>query len=593
MRNNLPEALDFAARGYAVFPIHSPSAGKPCDCNAAKCDSPAKHPRTLHGLADATTDEGKVARWWDMWPHANIGVATGPDSNLVVLDIDPRHGGDTELDRLVAENEQIPFGPSYETGSGGSHYWFRHPGFKITSRNSIGPGIDVKGDGGYVIVPPSVHSTGGSYVWYEDCDLTTELPEIPPWIMELMQAGDKRHSGAAPIAVDVVTDRNNTLASLAGTLRGRGMGESAIFKMLMALNETWSNPLGATEVGKIAASISRYEEGKPAGALIIDIGEARARKKKKDVYIPQPYNAVELLGRDIPDVRQIIQDLLPEGAAVLAGKPKLGKSFMALSFGIAIAQGGLVMGEIGVDEGEVLILALEDNERRLKKRLLGMLDGEPAPARLYMETRWPREDEGGVDVLDAWLGLHPDCQLVVIDTLAKFRPRGVDAKYAGDYAAIEGLQELAGRHGIAILLVTHYRKAFSDDWLDNVTGTLGIAGAADTILGLERPRGTTGQGTAILHATGRDIHEKDYALKMDNLKGQWTLLGDAGEFVLGLETAKIVTLLVENAAPMKVNEIASRLGKKRAATSNLCVRAAGAGAIENVGGGMYGPKRGE
>ena len=201
MRDNLAAALDFAERGYAVFPLHSPGAGKPCDCNDPLCgtldergeviSSPAKHPRTKHGLADATTDTSKVTRWWGTWPHANIGVATGPGSGIAVLDIDPRHGGDATLLALMKENEPLPDGPAYETGSGGSHYWFRHPGFKITSRNSVGAGIDVKGDGGYVIVPPSVHSTGGSYEWYQDCEITRPLPEIPAWVMSLMQRGDK------------------------------------------------------------------------------------------------------------------------------------------------------------------------------------------------------------------------------------------------------------------------------------------------------------------------------------------------------------------------------------------------------------------
>lgn len=580
-----------AEQGFQVFPIHSPANGRKCDCpKGDDCTSPAKHPRTMHGLADATDSAEKVRKWWETWPHANIGVATGPASGIVVLDIDPRHGGDEELLRLVGEHELLPHGPSYETGSGGTHFWFRHPGFKITSRNSVGHGIDVKGDGGYVIVPPSVHSTGGKYESYEGCGFDELLPEIPAWLIGLMQQGDGRHGAPVGIEDDVVSDRNNTLTSLGGTLRNRGLNESAIFKLLMALNETWSNPLDAVEVGKVAASIARYEPGMASTTIVVDTGPTVAGKQKVEshVYRPEPFNAPSLMALEMADVRMVVPDLLPEGLAILAGKPKLGKSFMSFNIGIAIAQGGVVMGELPVEDGEVLILALEDNKRRLKKRLAALLAEELPPERLYMETQWPREDEGGLVVLDGWLGLHPDCRLVVIDTLAKFRPKGVDAKYAGDYAAIEGLQELAGKHGIAILLITHYRKAFSDDWLDNVTGTLGIAGAADTILGLERPRGATGQANALLHITGRDIEERDFALKMDSLTGQWVILGNADEYQMGLETAKLIALLRENGAPLKVNEIASRLGKKRAAASALCVRASAAGAIKSFGGGLYG-----
>jgi hypothetical protein len=592
MRDNLDAALAYANYGYAVFPIHSPMNGKKCDCFLGDaCTSPSKHPRTQHGLADATTDAGTVKRWWTTWGHANIGIATGPGSGLVVLDIDPRHGGDAEMLRLVTENELLPPGPAYQTGSGGDHYWFRHPGFKITSRNSVAPGVDVKGDGGYVIVPPSVHSTGGSYEWHEGCAVNDPCPEIPAWLMTLMQHGDSGHGHAQEIPADVMVERNNTLTSLGGTLRRRGLAEGAIFKLLMALNETWSNPLDAREVAQVAASVSRYEPV-PEGEVIIDTAPIQRARKNGHVpnpnpYEPNPYSAVELMGRDLADVRMVIDTILPEGLAILAGKPKLGKSFMSFNMGIALAQGGIVMGEIGVDEGEVLILALEDNERRLKKRLAGLLGDEPAPCRLFFETRWPREDEGGGNLLDSWLGLHPDCKFVVIDTLAKFRPKGVEGKYSEDYASIEGLQELAGKHGVCILLITHYRKAFSDDWLDNVTGTLGIAGAADTILGLERPRGGVGQASAILHVTGRDVEERDFALKMDGLTGQWMILGDADEYQMGVETTKLIGVLRENGAPMKINEIATRLGKKRNTVSHLCSRAASEGLIKGLGGGLY------
>ena len=601
MKDNLTAALDLAARGLQVFPLHSPGGGKPCDCRNPQCGalddtgkiigSPSKHPWNEHGLSDATSNIEQVTRWWKVFPHANIGVATGPESGIVVLDVDPRHGGDVELHAMIDSNEKFPPLPCYETGSGGVHFWFQHPGFKVRSRGMSGmKGIDVKGDGGYVIVPPSVHYTGGGYVWDMNWGLDTTRPPVPPWLLEMMQRGDTGHSGTArelPGEGETVSRRNETLMSFAGTLRRRGLKESAIFKSLMVMNESWANPLDAGEVGRITSSAMRYEPVADS-PLIVDTGKHGV---KPTPFTPSPFTVPELMAEILPDVRWAVPGMIPEGLAVLAGKPKLGKSWMAFNIGIAIAQGGIVMGQVPVEEGEVLILALEDNKRRLKSRLAKMLGDEVAPERLYMETRWPRENEGGLAVLDAWLGLHPACRLVVIDTLAKFRPIGGQGKemgYSDDYAAMTGLQTLAGVHGVAIVLVTHYRKAGGEDWLDNVTGTLGIAGGADTIIGLERPRGGSGQAAAILRVTGRDVEEADFALKWDSMTAQWSILGDADEYQMGLETARLVVILRENGAPLKINDIATRMNKKRPATSNLCIRAAAGGYIINHGGGFYG-----
>ena len=122
----------------------------------------------MRGLTDASNAFDQVTKWWSMWPHAGIAVATGPESGIVVVDVDPRDGGDVELQELVIQHGQFPAGMAYLTGSGGEHYWFRHPGRKILSHKLAGQkGIDIKADGGYVIVPPSVHYTGASYQFYE------------------------------------------------------------------------------------------------------------------------------------------------------------------------------------------------------------------------------------------------------------------------------------------------------------------------------------------------------------------------------------------------------------------------------------------
>lgn len=187
-RNPLLEAaLTYARRGWNVFPCHSPTPRAPCSCRQADCASPAKHPRTRHGHRDATTDPRTIRTWWRTWPAANIGIATGAASGIIVVDIDPRHQGHRTLRELIDKHGALPATPVVATGGGGQHLWLAHPGF-LTRNDAgriLGPGIDLRGDGGYILAPPSRHSTGNRYLW----DATTTKPApAPPWMQRLLAA---------------------------------------------------------------------------------------------------------------------------------------------------------------------------------------------------------------------------------------------------------------------------------------------------------------------------------------------------------------------------------------------------------------------
>jgi hypothetical protein len=179
----LSAALQLAARGWRVFALHHAIDGQ-CSCGKAACDSIGKHPRTINGLKDASTDAQQIARWWQKWPHANIGVRTGGCSNIVVIDIDPRHGGSESLAALEQQYGALP--PTVEslTGGGGRHLIFAHPGQIIRNRSGVRPGIDVRADGGYVVGPPSNHASGQQYGWragHAPQELSPAL--LPSWLL--------------------------------------------------------------------------------------------------------------------------------------------------------------------------------------------------------------------------------------------------------------------------------------------------------------------------------------------------------------------------------------------------------------------------
>lgn len=157
-------ALAYAARGWWVLPLHSGTAAR-CSCSAGPaCRSPGKHPRTARGSKDATTDQHQIERWCTASAGANVGIATGRASGLLVLDIDPRNGGTATLERLEWELGALPHTVEVFTGGRGLHLYFVAPAI-ARARGSLGRGIDVKFEGGYVVAPPSRHASGRLYEW--------------------------------------------------------------------------------------------------------------------------------------------------------------------------------------------------------------------------------------------------------------------------------------------------------------------------------------------------------------------------------------------------------------------------------------------
>ena len=179
-------ALAYAERfGWHVSPIYEIGTDGRCTCGRPNCQNPGKHPRTEHGLKDATTNLKTILDWWKKWPGANIAVGTGEVAGFDVLDIDPRHGGNKTLADLVAGHGPLPDTVTTLTGGEGQHLYFRHH-LGLKSRNGLLSGIDLKADGGYVLVPPSNHVTGRIYVWGAKPG-KVELEPWPAWLLELVQ----------------------------------------------------------------------------------------------------------------------------------------------------------------------------------------------------------------------------------------------------------------------------------------------------------------------------------------------------------------------------------------------------------------------
>jgi hypothetical protein len=298
---------------------------------------------------------------------------------------------------------------------------------------------------------------------------------------------------------------------------------------------------------------------------------------------PEIIAAADLMAEDLPPVQWVVPGILPEGVTLLAAKPKLGKTWMALGLSVAVANGGMALGSRRVEQGDVLFLALEDNRRRLRKRLGMLLSGGQAPKGFYIATSWPRLGDGGAELLDKWCGDHPAVRLLVVDTLARIRPRHrSDNLYREDYSALQELLPVVAEHGIAALVVHHTRKAGADDPLDEISGSTGLTAGVDGAMVLRRERS---RADAFLHVTGRDVEEDiELALRWDAETAGWIIVGDAEEYRLSRERAEIIRVLEETDQPMTPTEVADALGESTNTVKVRMWRMAGDGQLASDGG---------
>jgi len=258
----LKEALALAEdRRFAVAAFHSIDriAGK-CTCGIPTCEKPGKHPATAHGIKDATMDGGEIRGMFGDKAR-NIIVQTGMVSGIVVMDIDPRHGGDASLRRLISENADLPQTLTARTGGGGEHYYFRYPdGVKsIKSAPLAGyDGIDIRGDKGSAIAPPSRHISGNSYEWV---DPSAEIAPLPEWLKPIISSNaEKAASTTNGDGKIKVGNRHEALLKRAGQLRILGHDEEFIFDALVSFSaEHCEEPTDEKELREIA----KFVAGKP------------------------------------------------------------------------------------------------------------------------------------------------------------------------------------------------------------------------------------------------------------------------------------------------------------------------------------------
>lgn len=252
-RSPLDAALAYRARGWSAIP-------------ATRRGKRAAVP--WRAYQEHLPEESDLRDWFAEWPDANVAIVTGAVSGLVVLDIDPEHGGAESLAELTARHGALQDTVEARTGSGGRHLYFGHPGGAVPNRTGLAPGIDLRGDGGMVIAPPSVHPSGGRYRWRAGhAPGQAALAPLPRWLAEPSGGSGERRGHSLDhwreVARSGVTEgqRNETLASFTGHLLWHGVDPEVVMELMLAWNrDRCSPPLPASEVIDTVRSIRRTHE---------------------------------------------------------------------------------------------------------------------------------------------------------------------------------------------------------------------------------------------------------------------------------------------------------------------------------------------
>ena len=569
-------AVEQIGQGFAVF--------------ALKAD--AKVPVTEHGFKNATTRPDWIRRQLEAPAAGNYGLVWPADSTerVVVFDLDDGGGADRPWrDRmldLVALHGPLPATKTTATPSGGRHAFYRWPSDVPIPTGDELFGFTVRWPGRGYLVGPGSKIGDREYT----AGPVAEIAALPArWV-------------DAALAERRATPRQNATGDAITVTPGFSLPDRIPSGRRYAavrdyVASRYNAGLGRDELWELVRTqvAPRFEVAKTEAELRADFDRVTAKIGERlgtpaSAGRPQPrtmaeveassIDAADLLELDIPPLQWIVPDLLPEGTTVLAGPPKLGKSCLVYQVAVEVALGGELLGR-GIEQGDVLYLALEDGKRRGQTRLRAALGDRPMP-RGRLEVRWSaaKLGEGLERELLDWLDQHPDARLVAIDTLQRVRARG-DARrnaYEVDVEDLARLQDIFKDRAVGLLIVHHSKKDAGDDFLASVSGTYGITGSADTTLVIQRKRLET---FGKLVVTGRDVQEVEEPVQFN---GMTWLSAPRSLAEASFEQAEVYKV-IEAEGPIFPKAIADLIGSSREAAQRLVEKLVAGGSVARARGG--------
>jgi hypothetical protein len=524
----------------------------------------------------ATDDPDVIAGWWEHWPTVNVGIATGVKSNVFVVDIDPEKGGRDSWDDLRTSG--IPDTWQAITGRGGTHYYFRYPKFRVKTCAGILPGIDIRGEGGQAVAPPSVHpDTHRRYEWDGSKPIDQQpIAEPPGWMLDLLRPKEvQREHVFVPERIPKGV-QHTTLVSMAGQLRRMGLTPPEIFPSLMAVNQNrCEEPGPEPNIRKIADSMAKYEPSSRSlyaeANKLWSLTRYYEEQKTQQVKVSGLKSAYDLLKNPPPAQTEIIEGILHNGSTICAGRPKVGKSWLALQMAISVAVGAPFMGWCRVKKpGGVLYGALEESDSLTSNRLKLLLqEGSIQLQNLQFFYSIP----GGTLESLAKMITEANPTLVIIDTyLALFKQThpqsGRGNLLAEDYAKTDWATQLANKIGCAIVLIHHTRKDSTGQKLDAVIGTSGTTANAECIWTLDRRP----EHKAELSIVSRHAAETEFILSLDIKNGIGWSVEEAGEDVHHSDVDMEIVAVLKELGSATAKQLSVELRKSPAASRMALLR---------------------
>jgi hypothetical protein len=454
----LDAALTYASWGWPVLPL-APGG---------------KVPATAHGVHDATTDPGTIRQWWAQQPQANVGIAAGRASGLVVADIDPRNGGDTSWARWLSEHGAGPDGPIALTAGGGEHHLYLYTPELRSCK--LADGVDLLSDGRYFVASPSIVG-GREYVWEASSDPLEGVapPPVPSAWLAAYLARERR----SPTTTGELIrgNRNAGLTALAGAMRRHGMGESEILAALRVANETRCDiPLPSSEVARIAASVARYEPASDlaASAALGDEAAESLLAPDPDWLIP-----ADTFSEAPAPISWLIKGWLQDSALMMVHGPSGGgKTFVVLDMCLRLASGMAEWMGKKVRPADVVYLAGEGHHG-LRGRIAGWKYHHKQKSlamwlsRAGVDLNTP---EGYAKALQQIRKLPRKPRLIIVDTLHRFLA-GDENSAQDAKTMLDACAGLMREFDCSVLLVHH--TGVSEEAQHRARGSSAWRGALD------------------------------------------------------------------------------------------------------------------